>query len=34
VLGNWNQGYLMVVLRYPETGVENRYYMNIVGNGP
>ena len=35
VLGAWNQGYMMIVMSYPDMvpPSEYRYYMNIVGNG-
>jgi len=32
VLDGWNQGYLLIVMRYAESGTENRYYINIVGS--
>jgi hypothetical protein len=33
-LNDWNRGYLLITMRYSESGTENRYYINIVGNTP
>jgi hypothetical protein len=33
-LNDWNRGYLMIIMRYSESGTENRYYINVVGNTP